>query len=44
MFLTERSTPEREEEIYKILIFCIDNDIKINKQIDNEMLLNLFEE
>ena len=44
MFLTERSTHEREEEIYKILIFCIDNDIKINKQIDNEMLLNLFEE
>ncbi len=44
MFLTERSTPEREEEIYKILIFCIDNDIKINKQIDNEMLLNLLEE
>jgi hypothetical protein len=44
MFLTERSTPEREEEIYKILIFCIDNDIKINKQIENERLLNLFEE
>lgn len=33
MFLTECSTPEREEEIYKILIFCIDCDIKANKNI-----------
>ena len=44
MFLTERSTPEREEEIYKILIFCIDNDIKINKQMENERLLKYLDE
>ena len=28
MFLSENSTPEREEEIYKILLFCIECDIK----------------
>ncbi len=39
MFLTEGCTPEREEEIYKILIFCIDYDIKMNKRIENENLL-----
>ena len=39
MFLTECSTPEREEEIYKILIFCIEYDIKTNKSIENENLL-----
>ena len=40
MFLTECSTPEREEEIYKILIFCIDYDLKYEKQIENLGLFN----
>jgi hypothetical protein len=40
MFLTECSTPEREEEIYKILIFCIDYDLKYEKQIENAEFFN----
>ncbi len=40
MFLTECSTPEREEEIYKILIFCINNDIEMYDKHENEKTIN----
>lgn len=44
MFRTESSTPEREEEIYKILIFCIENDIKLGNKTELENLLKEYNE